>query len=149
LIEGGLGFSHCAVRVVNVERNLDVMIELVPEMHDGNRSNEVWWHSAKGFSASDAARDKYSPSGWIRVAPPNGISEGEFDNAVLGSALRQTMAVRGQSYSARGEKNSNHFVYETITGAGAKIPKAAVRGKAAPGLCGGSGLKNGTNCSPP
>jgi hypothetical protein len=148
-IDGIPGFSHCAVRVVDSKRDLDVTIELVPEKRDGKNMNEPWWHSAKGYGPSDAATDKYRSSGWAPVARPDGMSEEDFDNAVLNSAYRQTQAARGKEYSSDGSKNSNHFVYQTITGAGGKVPGAAVQGKTAPGICGGSGLKNGTNCSSP
>jgi hypothetical protein len=77
------------------------------------------------------------------------MSEQAFDNAVMNSAARETNARAGTPYSEWGESNSNNFVYSTLKGAGAKVPAEAQQGKSAPGICGGSSDKNGTDCAAP
>ena len=139
---GGTGegnAAHCAVRVVDKERGLDVTIELLNE-----GTNQIYWRSAPG----EAAREGYSEDGWTTVAVPEGMSSREFDDKVLQSAFGRTMATRGVDYSMFGSKNSNRFVHDVITGAGGRVPGAAAAGYTfAPGLCGGRGLRRGS-CAP-
>jgi hypothetical protein len=132
--------AHCAVRVVDKDRGLDVTIELLNE-----DTNQIYWRSAPG----EAEREGYSEGGWITVAVPQGMTSREFDDKVLQSALGRTMATRGVDYSMFGSKNSNRFVHDVITGAGGRVPGATAAGyKFAPGLCGGSGMSRGRNCAP-
>ena len=137
------GYTHCALRIQNDQ--VDVLIELVPI---GKDVNEIYWRSAAGEGASGAGESHYDPAGWSQVAAPDGMSEEDFDKAVLASALKMTQQTRGTTYDRDGSLNSNHFVFETLRRAGAKPPKAAVKGKGSPGLCGGSGTDTGTNCTP-
>lgn len=132
--------AHCAVRVVDAERKLDVTIELL----DVNGKNEVFWRSAPG----DMESQGYAADSWVKVATPKGMSTRDFDNAVLNSALSQTVARRGKDYDHRGATNSNRFVFSVIRGAGGSVPGAAGRNFIwAPGLCGGAGYRKG-KCAP-
>lgn len=136
------GYTHCALRVQNDK--VDVLIELIPQ----NDKNEVFWRSAAGEGASGAGDSQYDAAGWTPVAKPAGMTDEEFDNAVLNSAYKRTEDVRGKPYSRDGSKNSNNFVYTTLKGAGAKPPAGAAKGKGSPGLCGGSGTDTGKDCTP-
>jgi hypothetical protein len=136
------GYTHCALRIKNDD--IDVLIELIPE----NDKNEIFWRSAEGEGESGAGESRYDPNGWSQVQRPEGVSEEAFDRRILTSAFHLTSSQRGKPYSARGEKNSNHFVYTTLQRAGAKPPQKAVKGHGSPGLCGGSGTDTGNDCSP-
>lgn len=133
--------AHCAVRVVDESRDLDVTIELLNE----NWTNEVYWRSRAG----DAEAQGYNPGRWARVAVPVGMTSHEFDDRVLQQAMLHTRAARGQDYHFWGGSNSNRFVFNIITSAGGMVPGAASRAfKIAPGICGGGGLSRGGQCSP-
>jgi len=141
--EGAAG--HCAVRVADSQRQIDQTIELIPTSVIRG-TNAVHWSSGSG----NARTAKYNAGTWAKVAVPAGMSSVQFDNALLGSALRQTGLNVLQPYGAGGAHNSNHFVYATVTGADGVVPGAPSQGftLGAPGLCGGGGLSTGDQCSP-
>ena len=82
--EGNAG--HCAVRVVDKERNIDVTIEL---LNVGDR-NEIYWHSVPG----EAEAEGYSQSERVKVGVPEGMSTRAFDDLVLNSALIKSAVMR-------------------------------------------------------
>jgi hypothetical protein len=139
--EGGEGtLGHCAVRVKNAELNADVTIEMAP---DARGSVQVYT-----AGPNDARTSAYT-NAWSPIAIPEGMTEAEFDQRVLSSAVAVTRDIKGSPYLPHGQYNSNHFVYDVITAAGGKVPAAASgRFLLAPGICGGSGLSRGRNCSP-
>jgi len=133
--------AHCAVRVVDADRGIDQTIELIPK--DGQK--EIYWSNS-----SDNKTKAYDANAWVSVGVPQGLSSREFDDAVMLSAGRETRAQRGTDYTVSGTSNSNRFVYNVITGAGGRVPRAAAAGffYGAPGLCGGKKAATGRNCSP-
>ena len=139
---GGSGVvGHCALRVFDPERGLDVVIELLDVAH----RREIYWRS----DLADAQRATYLAASWITVPVPAGMTQQQFDDAILRSALRETVDMRGDIYTPGGRRNSNRFVYESVTGAGGSIPDVAWRSFffGAPGLCGGGFSATGRNCS--
>jgi len=138
--KGGSGVvAHCAIRVKDDARKLDVTIELIPK----GSKKEIYW---TGPNSSNT--QAYDASKWAKVATPDGMSSQEFDDAVLKAAGVETVKQRGTPYSFGGSSNSNNFVHEVITGAGGTVPATATAGflLGAPGLCGGSGLSTGSEC---
>jgi hypothetical protein len=83
-----LGYTHCAVRVQNDK--VDVLIELIP---NEKNFNEIFWRSAAGEGASGAGESEYDPAGWSIVSKPSGMSDAQFDNAVLASAYKRTKEI--------------------------------------------------------
>ena len=139
-------YGHCAVRVVDARRNLDVTIEMIPGSPD---ISAPFGRKDVYRSGPDHARTKaYDPEGWVQVATPEGMTDQEFDTAVLHAAVEVAGEERGQPYMFTGEQNSNRFVYSVITRAGGKVPGAPTRKfpKGAPGACGGKGMETGTDC---
>jgi hypothetical protein len=62
-----------------------------------------------------------------------------FDNAVISSYYFQRPLYAGQAYTVHSLANSNHFIFSVITGAGGRVPRAAIpRHGFTPGLCGGA-----------
>jgi hypothetical protein len=144
-----LGKTHCALRVFDPTRGLDVLIELQPVFNgEGNKVNEVYWRSAPGEGANGVSGSRYQPHLWKEVQTPVGMTEHEFDDAVLYSALYGTLARRGREYTQDGRGNSNRFIYDVLKDIGARPPKSAVAGEGSPGLCGGRGTDTGTDCKP-
>jgi RHS repeat-associated protein len=139
--EGGVDptVAHCAIRVIDEDRDIDILIELAPDIRGRNVIHT-------GDSSSDRAR-AYGDK-WFDVAVPRGMSSEDFDDAVLGSALAVSSAMMGSGYSPSGSKNSNRFIYNIVTGAGGRVPFRASAGFLfAPGICGGQGPFRGNNCS--
>ena len=106
--------GHCALRVFDPERGLDVVIELLDVAH----RREIYWRS----DLADAQRATYLAASWSTVPVPAGMTQQQFDDAILRSALRETVDMRGDIYTPGGRRNSNRFVYESVTGAGGSIP---------------------------
>jgi RHS repeat-associated protein len=136
---GGMG-QHCAVRVTNAQ--IDTTYELL--------------NVGGIIEAGPASADRVAEYGanWVRVTTPEGMSEAEFDAAVLQSARAQTTRQNGHRYFLTGGHNSNRYVFDIVTGAGGLVPFTAARMNGAgiiPGLCGGIGFAMGRWCagSPP
>jgi hypothetical protein len=139
-----LGYTHCAVRIQNDKLGLDVMVEMIPDERNFNRTH--WRFGSDAAGGVEGSR--YDPNGWTAIERPAGMSEEEFDRAMLNSAAARDREFSGTRYSNDGSKNSNSFVYRTVKGAGAKPPAKAEKGTGSPGLCGGSGRGTGTDCTP-
>jgi RHS repeat-associated protein len=142
--EGNHGVvGHCAVRVLDANRGIDQTIELIP---NGKDEKEIYWRGPWDPKTAD-----FDPNHWITVRPPCGLTDEEFDDAVLRSAFRETLKERGKEYGPGGGGNSNRFVFNVIAGAGGQVPGAAAAGFpfGAPGLCGGTGVFTGGSCSKP
>ena len=128
--------QHCAVRVKNAQ--IDTTYELL---------------NVRGIKqAGPASADRVAEYGdnWVRVATPEGMSEAEFDAAVLHSARAQTARQNGHRYFLTGGHNSNRYVFDIISGAGGLVPFTAARMNGAgliPGLCGGIGFAMGSWCA--
>ena len=137
-------FGHCAVRIVDKKRKIDMTIELIPK--GVPLRNNMFWSSGEQSAKTQA----YDPSKWVQVRTPDGMTKEQFYDAVCNTALIQTGAHWNEPYKARGSRNSNHFVYSIITGAGGEVPRSAADGfwLGAPGLCGGRGFRTGDDCSP-
>lgn len=136
--DGGGAAGHCAVRVVNEELGIDITVELAPE----GRRKRIY------TASGDEDRTEAYGGLWSEVLVPEGMTVNEFDRAVLKSALEVSGRVGGTKYGFGGAKNSNRFIYDIITGAGGLVPQSASAGfKIAPGICGGTGMKRGSNCS--
>src|SRR5262249_37289223 len=116
---GGHGKSgvvgHCAIRVMDKKRGIDVTIELIPD-HLKNR--------IRRSNPGSAEERAYDPSGWVRVAEPEHVSMQQFDDAVLGASKTVEEQVTGSSYHFDGSRNSNHFVYAVISMAGGRVPRS-------------------------
>ena len=135
------GNSHCAIRVQNQSLGIDVMIEMIPR--DGKNAVE-WRHGSE--AAFGAPGSTYYAEQWVAVERPDGMTEDEFDRAVLNAAAGEQQEIEGKDYSADGSSNSNRYVYEVLKAAGSRPPKSAVKGAGAPGLCGGKKEKTGEDC---
>jgi len=133
--------AHCAIRVIDKERNIDVTFELGP-VHRGNHIYEVGPESERVAA--------YDPDGWVAVETPEGKTTEQFDDAVIATVARERSRREGHKYSPRGERNSNNFVYTVITAVGGFVPRSPSFGFSfgAPGLCGGAHQDTGGNCSP-
>jgi hypothetical protein len=138
------GYSHCAVRVRNEARGIDVMFELIPQ---SGKNAVAWRHGSE--AAFGAPGSTYHAEQWTEVQRPAGMSEDEFDLAVLNAAVQEQLATQGKDYSEDGSKNSNGFVYNVLKKAGSSPPAGAEKGSGSPGLCGGKGRDTGTDCSKP
>jgi uncharacterized protein RhaS with RHS repeats len=135
--------GHCAVRVVNAELNVDATIEMSPDSHF-----KVEVHVGQGPASARTA----AYTSWSAIAIPAGMTERQFDERLLSSAMAVTRDTKGSPYLPHGQFNSNHFVYDIVKSAGSRPPMKASAGFwLAPGLCGGSGLLRGSDCamSPP
>jgi RHS repeat-associated protein len=141
-------YGHCGIRVIDSERNIDVTFELSPEGSGAGapfgRKTVAWSHGA------NAQRVKDYHDGWTKLALPEGMSAADFDRAILNSALKEQGRVSADPYLFTGETNSNRFVRNIIVNAGGSVPAGLADKfpKGAPGLCGGTGMKTGTGCSP-
>jgi RHS repeat-associated protein len=139
--EGQNTIGHCAVRVVDEERDIDTTFELSPE------PGADWINNSIYVVGGDNARVAAYGDSWVAVGVPEGMSVEEFDDAVLRSAFKEALMYNGKPYFPSGNLNSNSFVYETVTRAGGFVPAAAAGlFKIAPGICGGSGAAKGRNC---
>jgi hypothetical protein len=131
------------VRVRNDDLGIDVMFELLPR----GGLNEVDWRF--GSEAAFGVRGStYYAEQWSEVARPAGMSEAEFDRAVLNAAVVESQRVVGKKYRPEGQFNSNRFVYDVLKRAGSAPPRRAERGSGAPGLCGGTSYRTGDDCTP-
>jgi len=129
-------FQHCSVRVVN--SNVDVTFELL------NKGGT----NAVGQAPPDQVQ-RYTGR-WTKVAVPMGKESEQFDAEVLANAQQLAAERNGMKYSFLGSRNSNRYVYDVITRAGARVPWSAIRNpdrSGAPGLCGGGGITDGWNCA--
>jgi RHS repeat-associated protein len=143
--EPASSYGHCAVRVADSRQGTDAMAEIVRVPGD-----QRWpLQTVRTFGTGSEEVARYG-NRWVPVAVPAGMTEQEFDAAVVAQIYRQGREYSGQPYFPGGQLNSNSFVYRVITGAGGKVPAAASGhlARGAPGLCGGGGLRTGSNCSP-
>jgi len=116
--------NHCAVRV-HGDGKPDQIGELLKDSAGNNRIAVV--------DSSEASKYK-----WSIVAVPNGQTQAQFDAGTRASFNTHSDAEDGQKYSISGLRNSNHFVWEVITGAGGTVPHSALpMTGVTPGLCGG------------
>jgi RHS repeat-associated protein len=131
--------GHCAIRVTNTKRNINVTYELLNVSGIGNPQS--------AGKATPAAAAEYAGRG-VRVEVPEGMSSDAFDLQVIATAERLSKERDGKDYSMLGDKNSNRFVYDVINQSGGDVPWAAVPYfRVTPGICGGNGLSHGTDCS--
>jgi hypothetical protein len=140
--EGSSGtLGHCAVRVKDAKLKVDATIEMAPDAQGLLDQVHV---------AGPADRRTLAYTGpWAPVAIPNGMTEQQFDQRVLASAVAVSRDIQGLPYLPFGQVNSNRFVYDVITGAGGIVPGAPSAGFTwVPGICGGSGVARGSHCSP-
>ena len=91
---------------------------------------------------------------WTTIEVPEGMTEAEFDAALLEQAGQLMESRQGDNYLPFGFINSNAWVFDAVTRAGGSVPYAAfARARAldgslvAPGLCGGVGITTGSGCS--
>ncbi len=136
--------SHCAIRVVDKAKNIDVTIEMMPDERKSARAplgrERVEWSTTRPPGTYDGD--------WTPLPVPSGVTESQFDRAILESAVREQQRIEGSVYTPGGGSNSNRFIYDVIRGAGG----VGVRNPSekhllgAPGLCGGRGLSTGTDC---
>jgi uncharacterized protein RhaS with RHS repeats len=141
--EGQRKWGHCAVRISDKERGIDGMVEMTPGDHPGWPTPEI-----RSFGPDTEEFARYGGM-WFPVAVPEGMSVTEFDDAVALSIYTQSTLFNGKLYYWGGEGNSNAFVYRVVSGAGGQIPaRAFAHIPRVPGICGGTGLQNGTDCSP-
>lgn len=140
------GYTHCAIRITNKTLGIDAMVEMIPDRNKQNRTH--WRFGAEAAGGVEGSR--YDPNGWVKVQRPDGMSEDEFDRAMIQSASAISQeSFNGTRYSNDGGANSNNFVYRTVKRAGSKPPAKAVKGaNGSPGLCGGKGRDTGTDCTP-
>lgn len=140
--EGG----HCALRIVDKERDIDITVELLADDSERGVRAPLGHKSINWVSGRPSDYDDQ----WVRLAVPAGRSSHGFDRALLNSALRQQREVEGDTYTPSGTSNSNRFIFDVIRRAGG----VGVRSPAtrflfgAPGLCGGNVLMTGDRCSP-
>jgi hypothetical protein len=138
-------FGHCAIRVINPTPGIDITVELIPRF-------SVWQppygskHVVWSVGANDAHATAYSADGWTEIGKPDDECDDDFDRAILNSALQEQSLVAGTAYRPVGQDNSNRFVYDIIMRAGGTIPGAPGNKfpLGSPGLCGSSGLLNGS-----
>jgi hypothetical protein len=117
---GQSDYGHCAIRIKNEEIGIDIMFEITRGPPAGAFPTTLV--GAFGPSSENFARygDK-----WVPVGVPVGQTVTQFDTGVLREVLTQKRLTDGQIYNPDGKANSNSFVYNSITGAGGKVPAAA------------------------
>jgi hypothetical protein len=139
--------GHCAVRVVDKEKGIDVTVEMTPK--EGSASAEAPFGTEQVTWTHGTPPSGYD-GGWVELAAPEGRSSAEFDRAVLESAAREQGRIEGSAYTPGGASNSNRFVHDVIRGAGGRGRKEPAQKfiLGAPGLCGGRGGRTGADCNP-
>ncbi len=140
--EGGEGIGgHCAIRVVDKRREIDVTIELL----NVNWKNEI----VSSLPGSRRAEAYLEPINANLVSVPEGMTSEEFDDAVLAASVVEGSKITGDSYLPFGDVNSNRYVYNVIRAAGGKVPRFSSEGfLSVPGICGGRMLSRGKDCAP-
>ncbi|HXB23549.1 MAG TPA: RHS repeat-associated core domain-containing protein [Gemmatimonadaceae bacterium] len=130
--------AHCAIRYQTTS-GVDFIIELL----NRNGKDSVFFWSANGTEPThpDITVSSYQ---WV----PTNVDPDRF----WFSVSQNLSAWTGGSYDLFGGGNSNRFVYDVLSQAGANVPWAAInamtkRGLVVPGACGGYGVSNGTDCS--
>jgi hypothetical protein len=114
--------------------------EVYELLKDGGRNQA-------GQPASEEEIAKYSS--WTLVDVPVGMTSEQFNERVRINARAIGQARDGQPYSPWGGRNSNRYVFDVITSSGGMVPYNALLGgfRFAPGICGGTGLNIGQQCS--
>lgn len=112
----------------------------------------VHWSDDWGNELHRGKMDAFNNAGmWVKVEVPFGMSERQFDRAVLRAADYVSQQVEGKRYRFTGGSNSNRFVYDIITRAGGYVPGTLKLRfpLGAPGLCGGIWDSSGFNLTFP
>ena len=123
---------HCGIRIVNDALGISGIYELTR----ANNTNRFFMNRDHGL---------FDASGWARIEKPDGMSEDEFDSAILSAYKKEAKRLGGTKYDAGACSNSNHFAQTVVSDAGGKVPNG-VDDKPGAAL-GAPGLR--TNCPPP
>jgi RHS repeat-associated protein len=134
--------AHCAIRVRDSDRGVDVVIELQPSE---DNKKEINWRFL-----GDKERGRYDARTWTQVSVPKGMSSAEFDRAILNAVLVEHARQQGTKYTPLSHGNSNRFVNNVVTRASGQVPRkpAARFIFGAPGLCKEGPSGNQTGCVP-
>jgi RHS repeat-associated protein len=108
---GGLAV-HCGLRVVNERLGVNQVYELT---RVGDRNTF--------YNQKDAGT--FTEGGWMTLTPPDGMTEDEYDRAILGAyrSVSQRITTTRPRYSSGNCKNSNRFVRDVVKAAGGTIPE--------------------------
>jgi len=147
--------AHCAVRIVSEKLGVDITYQLFTEGGNGGRKyiSRTCGGEHNNGNCDDQGTDGPNEFGgrWVGVATPSGMTDDEFDMAVLQNAERIGRRETGRTYWMFGFSNSNHYVFDVIRASGALVPRSVmdlVPGALVPGICGGDLLGAGVACDP-
>jgi hypothetical protein len=127
---------HFAIRLVGADGR-SILTELEPH------------HGIDFIETSDGSIfDKQNQDfRWFGVSAPNGQTDQQFAQSV-GEGITYATGMLGGHFYHLGYESSN-FVYMAMSAAGSGVPARAVGGHPSPGICGGQGFDNGSNCIGP
>lgn len=139
-------FAHCALRIKNGKRDVTIQMQKSPTRFLG-----FWGTMTPTPSLGGEPLTTAYTSPWVAVSVPKGQTVDQFDQSVQDAVDAYKAMTDGLPYFPFGESNSNAFVYNVINWAGGRVPIAVSvnLGKlVAPGICGGGGFTEGSDCSP-
>ena len=138
-VDNSTTFTHCALRITDDDAGTSTVYELL--------AKGIGQPQHAGVEADPVQIQRFAGK-WVDVATPANQTNTRFSARTRQGADAASARENGLRYSPFGGVNSNHFVYEIVTGAGGQVPlKALIPGRTAPGLCGGHGMFQGFNCS--